>query len=85
MCAGSVVSVVGAVAWGSRIPSLILYDAALAPAVTHQQSHTLFAQSARWYAGFNILYGVEFMCLVICKLMLLGRLATKAAESSQAE
>ncbi len=25
------------------------------------------------------------MCLIICKLMLLGRLATKAAESSQAD
>jgi hypothetical protein len=82
MCAGSVV---GAVTWGSRIPSLVFFDAALAPAVTRQQSHTLFAQSARWFAGFNILYGIEFVCLVICKLMLLGRLATKAAESSQAE
>jgi hypothetical protein len=82
MCAGSVV---GAVTWGSRIPNLVFFDAALAPAVTHQQSYTLFAQSARWFAGFNILYGIEFVCLVICKLMLLGRLATKAAESSQAE
>ena len=82
MCAGSVV---GAVAWGSRIPAFFLYDAALAPGVAHQQSHTLFAQSARWIAGFHILYGIEFMCLVICKLMLLGRLATKAAQSSQAE
>jgi hypothetical protein len=76
VCVGSVA---GAVAWGSQMESNNKFYAANAPGITRQQSYSLLAASDRWYASFVICYGVEFLCLLVPKLMLLGRLADDAS------
>ena len=78
VCAGSVA---GAVAWGASMPDLALDYEAQAPTATAQQSYALFASSDRWYAVFNILYPVEFLCLIMAKVMLLGRLSNHASHN----
>jgi hypothetical protein len=83
VCVGSVV---GAVAWGSNMQRLaFFYEAQVRVGVIPQQGYTLYASSFRFAAVFTILNGVEFCCLIICKLMLLGRLVTSATQSSQAD
>ena len=83
MCVGSVA---GAVAWGANTQNLFLYYPAMSlQHVSPQHSYTLFASSDRWFASYLIIYGFEFMCLIMCKLMLLSRLAANAAQSSQAD
>jgi hypothetical protein len=82
VCVGSVA---GAVAWGSNMQSnALLYEASFS-GVMPQRFYTLYASSSRFGAVFFILYSFEFLCLIICKLMLLGRLAANATQSSQAE
>jgi len=78
VCAGSVA---GAVAWGSQMRSNNMFYAANTPGVrlTPEQRYVLLAATDRWYASFLIFYGVEFLCLIIPKLMLLGRLTDNAA------
>ena len=80
VCAGSVA---GAVAWGAYMPDLALYYDAYAPNVTAQQTlaQPLRASSERWFAAFNILYSVEFLCLIMAKVMLLGRLSNHASHN----
>ena len=75
----------GAVAWSSSMQKAIFLYPAHAPGVSCQQSLTMIASSHRWYASFVILYSFEFLCLIISKLMLLGRFAANATQSSQAE
>jgi len=75
ICAGSVS---GAVAWGSQMTSNALNYEAGAPGVTRRQYYSLFASSNRWYAAFSMSYGLEFLCLIIPKLILLGRLTDNA-------
>jgi hypothetical protein len=58
-----------------------LYEASV-PGVSTQQSYTLYASTYRFDAVFFIFYGIELFCLVISKLMLLGRLASNATQSS---
>ena len=82
VCVGSVV---GAVAWGSKLQANAYFFKRHAPGVYPRQINTLLASAFRFGAAFVILYGFEFLCLIICKLMLLGRLAANARESSQAE
>ena len=82
VCVGSVV---GAVAWGANMQRLVFYYEAKIPGVTLVQSYTLLASYLRLFALFAILYSFEFFCLVISKLMLLGRLATSATQISQAD
>ena len=82
VCVGSIA---GAVAWGANMYALALYYEINAPALSPQQAYSMFASSCRFFAVFFFLYGVAFLCLIICKLMLLGRLAANAAQSSQAE
>ena len=77
VCAGSVA---GAVAWGAFMPNLAFYQVAL-DHVTAQQRYALFASSNRWLAVFNILYPVEFLCLIMAKVMLLGRLSNHASHN----
>jgi hypothetical protein len=78
-------SVAGAVAWGANMQAIACNYDAFVPGVIPHSTYTLFASGSRWYASFYIIYSFEFLCLIICKLMLLGRLATSAAQSSQAE
>ena len=80
VCVGSVV---GAVAWAAFVQRhAFLYEAHVRVGVIH---YTLYASSFRFLAVFIVLNGVEFLCFIMCKIMLLGRLATNAAQSSQAE
>ena len=78
VCAGSLA---GAVAWGATVPANALEYAVLAPNVTAQQGYALDASSNRWFAVFNILYPVEFLCLIMAKVMLLGRLSNHASHN----
>jgi len=63
---------------------LLLYESS-SPGVTAQHSYTLLAAKFRLAAVFVRLYGVESLCLIIYKLMLLSRLANSTALSSQME
>ena len=78
MCAGSVA---GAVAWGAYMPKLAFYYEAFAPDVTAQQFYALVASSNRWAAVYLIVYPVEFLCLIMAKVMLLGRLSNHASHN----
>ena len=78
VCAGSVA---GAVAWGANMQSNALQFEASAPTVTAQQGYALFASSYRWFAVFLIFYPVEFLCLIMAKVMLLGRLSNHASHN----
>ena len=78
VCAGSVA---GAVAWGAFMPANAMDYEAQAPTVTAQQRHALFASSDRWYAVYLMLYPVEFLCLIMAKVMLLGRLSNHASHN----
>ncbi len=82
VCVGSVV---GAVAWAAFMQRLAFYYEAELPGVSSHQSYTLLASFLRLFALFAILYSFEFLCLIMCKIMLLGRLATNAAQSSQTD
>ena len=82
VCAGSVA---GAVGWGAQMQNLILYYEANASDVTPYQEYKRTASAYRLLSAFLICYGFEFLCLIISKLMLLGRLASNATQSSQAD
>jgi hypothetical protein len=82
LCVGSVA---GALAWIAALQSNSTGYERHAPGISRQQSYALHASNFRWYAGFLVFYSVEFLCLVVCKLMLLGRLVGNARHSSQAE
>ena len=71
-------SVAGAVAWGANMQKSTLSFASLTAGVTRQQSYALAASTALWASAFLFSYGVEFICLIVPKLMLLGRLASNA-------
>jgi hypothetical protein len=74
-------SVAGAVAWGALMQSNILY---YEPSASSQQQYSLNASLYRWFAAFNVLYGLEFLCFIIPKLMMLGRLTENTTGSSRA-
>ncbi len=78
VCTGSVA---GAVAWGAFILFLQYEIQAEGPNLTAQQSYELFASTARWNAVFNIFYPLEFLCLIMAKVMLLGRLSNHASHN----
>ena len=82
LCVGSVA---GALAWIAALQSNSTGYERHAPGISRQQSYALHASNFRWYAGFLVFYSIEFLCLVVCKLMLLGRLVGNARHSSQAE
>jgi hypothetical protein len=78
MCVGSVA---GAVTWGAEMQAFTLtYE----PYSTSQQSYSLNASLSRWLAAANVLYGLEFLCFIIPKLMMLGRLTENSNGSLQA-
>ena len=79
MCVGSVA---GAVAWGALMQSNVLY---YEPSATSQLQYALNASLYRWFAAFNVLYGLEFLCFIIPKLMMLGRLTENTTGSSRAQ
>ena len=79
LCCGSVF---GACAWGSYLQANSLWfqsnSAPLTSTLTSRQNYITTSLSWPFYASFYILYGLEFLCLVIPKLMLLGRLTHNA-------
>jgi hypothetical protein len=78
VCAGSVA---GAVAWGAYMQSNALQYEANTPPSLLSRTIALFASSARWAAVFDIFYPVEFLCLIMAKVMLLGRLSNHASHN----
>ncbi len=78
VCAGSVA---GAIAWGAFMPALALYYEGSAPNVTAQQGYALQASSYRLGAVYDILYPVEFLCLIMAKVLLLDRLSSHASHN----
>jgi hypothetical protein len=81
MCVGSVA---GCVAWGASTQSTLLYYEIFEPG-TRLQYYTLAASQQRWTTVFYIFNGLEFLCLIIPKLFLLGRLVNNAARSMHDE
>ena len=77
MCVGSVA---GMVAWCAASQSNSNYYQAFTSS-TRQQYYIVIGACDRWLAVFGVPYGLEFLCLVIPKLLLLGRLMSDAARS----
>jgi len=75
LCVGSVA---GCLAWGAATQSNALYWELFVPGNTRMQFYTLDASYNRWLTAFYIPNGLEFLCLIITKLLLLGRLASDA-------
>jgi hypothetical protein len=80
VCAGSVV---GAVAWGAELQANALTYEGNVPGLNAQQGYALASSSYRWEVGFLVIYPVEFLCFIVPKLMMLGRLTNNAARSLQ--
>jgi hypothetical protein len=77
VCAGSVA---GAVAWSAFMTgSALAYDDD--PDLNARQGYAHQASSARWNAVFYILYPVEFLCVIMAKVILLGRLSNHASHN----
>ena len=77
MCVGSIV---GTVAWASNMVSFDLYFEIHAPNVNSREAK--FASSKRWLAVFYLTYSVEFLCVIVPKLILLGSLVRNASSTS---
>jgi len=75
LCVGSVA---GCVAWGAATQSNALYWGIFDTGNTRAQYYTISASYQRWLTAFFIPNGLEFLCLIITKLLLLGRLARDA-------
>ena len=81
VCVGSVI---GAVAWVTYMQTAAL-QYQLPPTATRQQGYLLYASTFRWFAAFNVLYPVEFLCFIIVKLIMLGRLTSNATRNLQSD
>ena len=75
MCVGSVA---GAVTWGVYLQNNTFNYEGYVPGINVRQQYALSASTNRWYAAFLISYPVEFLCLIVAKLMVLGRLTNNA-------
>ena len=75
MCVGSVA---GCLAWGAATQSNARYWEGFQPATTRVQYYTNSASYEKWLIVFYIFNGLEFLCLIIPKLLLLGRLGSNA-------
>jgi hypothetical protein len=82
MCVGSVA---GCVAWGAATQSNALYWEGYEPRTTRVQYYTIDASFNRWLIVVYIFNGLEFICLIIPKLLLLGRLGSNALRSMRDE
>jgi len=83
MCVGSVA---GCVAWGAASQANSLYfEARQSDAVTRAQFYSGNSKRSIWLTAFYIPNGMEFLCLIIPKILLLGRLASNAIRSLRDE
>jgi len=80
VCIGSVA---GALAWGASLQNYIYYYDSFDPDSTRLQFYNAYALSYRYFSVFYIMYAVEFLCLVISKLMMLDRLVNDASRNWQ--
>ena len=80
ICAGSVA---GAVAWGAATQVFSFEFEGNAPGINARQQYTLAALTCRWLAAFFIFYPVEFLCFIVSKLIMLGRLTNNVTRSLQ--
>jgi hypothetical protein len=81
MCTGSLL---GAVTWVARMQAISCWFEANTLSDTAHQTYTLVATSSRWLAVFTLSYGLEFLCFILLKLMLLGRLTDNVQRCLQA-
>jgi len=85
VCVGSVA---GAVTWVLSYHSNVAFyneiDALDTPLYTSRQRYTSAATASRLFAGFLVCYGIELLCMIVSKLLLLGLLADNATQNSQA-
>ena len=81
VCVGSVA---GAVAWGAQMQSNALEYETRVAGINARQQYALLASFSRWFGVFCTLYPVEFLCFIIPKLMMLGRLTNSATRCLQA-
>jgi hypothetical protein len=82
VCLGSVT---GTMAWISQMQTNALFFIGHDDGVSKQFQYTYVAAALRWICAFFVLYSVEFLCLIVSKLLLLGRLAENATQSTQAD
>jgi hypothetical protein len=79
VCAGSVA---GCVAWAANMQrKVFLFEGDVT--INAGRKYTLYASAHRWQAAFSIMNGIEVLCFIIAKLMMLGRLTNNAARSLQ--
>ena len=81
VCVGSVA---GAVAWSAQMQNNALSYKGSVPGLDDRQAYVPFTSATRWSAVFSFLYPVEFLCFIIAKLLMLGRLTNNATRSLQA-
>jgi hypothetical protein len=84
LCVGSVA---GCVAWGASSQANAIYYEQFQPVkpLTRAQFYTLAASYNNWNTVFYFFGGIEFLCLIIAKLLLLGRLGSNALRSLRDE
>ncbi len=83
MCLGSLA---GAATWGAFMRAHALeYEIVHSGLSGRQQVFLRDASLSRWNAAFCILYGLEFLCFIVPKLIMLGRLTENTSGSSQAQ
>jgi len=78
ICVGSVA---GCAAWGAATQSNSIYWEQYLPGTTRVQYYALAAAYQRWTTAFYIFNGLEFICLILPTLLLLGRLGSNATRS----
>ena len=71
MCVGSVF---GAVTWGAYMQNLAALFSSATLGLSQAQILLLYAQTQYWSAAFDVTYAIEFMCLIVAKLMVLHRM-----------
>jgi len=82
MCVGSTA---GCVAWGAASQANTWYFAARQNGGTRAQFYSYNSKRTVWLTAFYIPNGLEFLFLIIPKLLLMGRLASNAARSLRDE
>jgi len=84
LCVGSVA---GCVAWGasSQVNTIFYEQFQPAKPLTRAQYYTIGASFQNWNIPFYFFGGLEFICLIIAKLLLLGRLGSNATRSLRDE
>jgi len=82
MCVGSVA---GCMAWGTATQSNARFFELYEPGNTRVQFYTIATSYEKWLTVFYIFNGLEFICLIVPKLLLLGRLGSNALRSMRDE